>query len=179
MLDISRSYQVCVRINSRLTSAVLPESPSMCYPTIPMPIHADPEPGRPHPYYRMRSGSLLLAGLAWLAPSAVADWLETTWSCDADLLRVCGPLSQPYSHFHTDFGSYHVNTAGGCHSTSVPAMTDFCIDWDKSRAHFKFSGQNKRCLTTPRNGERFTDDSCNAIECWRDVWTEVPCTWDV
>jgi hypothetical protein len=180
LLDISHSYQVCVRIKSRLPSAVLLESPSMCYLTIPMPMHADPEPGEPHPYYTMCSGSLLLAGLAWLAPSVVADWLETTWVCDADLFVMCGPTTVgPYSHFHTDFGSYHVYTQSGCHSTSIPGMTDFCIDWGNSRAHFKFSGQNKRCLRNPGNGERFTGNSCPALECWRDVWTEVPCTWDV
>ncbi|KAK4104513.1 hypothetical protein N658DRAFT_504132 [Parathielavia hyrcaniae] len=119
--------------------------------------------------------------LGVLAPSTVmADWLETTWECDADFFVMCGASSRPYSHFHTDFGSYYYGrfSYGGCHSTGVPGMTEFCIDWDRGRAHFKFGHQNsKRCLVKNRAGTRFTDDSCDAIECWRDVWNEVPCTW--
>jgi hypothetical protein len=128
----------------------------------------------------MRFGSLLLAGLAGLAPSVVADWLETTWVCTADLFIICGPINTPYSHFHTDFGSYKVTPHSGCHSTGVPGMTEFCIDWDNSRAHFKFSHQNfKRCLRKNPAGERFTNDSCPGGECWRDTWPEVQCTWNV
>lgn len=127
----------------------------------------------------MRFETLLLAGLAGLAPSVVADWLETTWTCDVDLFVHCGPYNSPYSHFHTSQGSYYVESmSDGCHSTNVPGMTEFCIDWGNTRAHFKFAPQNqKRCLKKNPNGERFTGDSCTGLECWRDTWPEVPCSW--
>jgi hypothetical protein len=128
----------------------------------------------------MRLESILLAGLAGFAPLAMADWLETTWGCDVDLLSYCGPRSGPYAHFHTDFGSYFIDkmSYGGCRSTSVPGMTEFCMDWNNSRAHFRFSHQNyPRCLRKNAAGDRFTDDSCPSVECWHDYWNEVPCTW--
>jgi hypothetical protein len=128
----------------------------------------------------MRLESLLLAGLAGFAPLATADWLETTWACDAGFFVMCGASSTPYSHFHTDFGSYYFRAVSrsGCHSSPVPGMTEFCIDWKNSRAHFRFSHQNyPRCLRKNAAGDRFTGDSCPDPECWHDYWNEVPCDW--
>jgi len=125
----------------------------------------------------MRVGSLLVAALA---PLVVADWMETTWYCDADLFRVCGPTELgPYHHFHTTYGTYELASIyDGCHGTSVPGMTELCIDWNNNRAHFKFSHQtSKRCLRKNAAGTRFDDNSCPYAECWRDVWDEVTCTW--
>jgi hypothetical protein len=129
----------------------------------------------------MRLKSLLLAGVAGFAPLAMADWLETTWGCSIEGFRqYCGPRTAPYAHFHTDFGSYYIPKLSddGCRSTSVPGMTEFCMDWAKSRAHFRFSHQNyRRCLRKKPAGDYFADDSCPVMECWHDYWDEVPCDW--
>ncbi|KAK4124728.1 hypothetical protein N657DRAFT_643478 [Parathielavia appendiculata] len=107
----------------------------------------------------MRFGSLVLAGLAGLAgfaPSVVADWLETTWTCDADFFVICNHINTPYQHFHTDFGSYDLNSVNdGCHATGVPGTTESCIDWQNTIAHFKYWHQSYKCCLKKNAAGRF------------------------
>lgn len=117
---------------------------------------------------------IIVAGLAALTTSVVGDQLITVEGCDVDLFRVCGLY---YSTFVTDFGRYNVDAHNGCRGTSVPGMTEFCVDWPRSRGHFKFSHQSfKRCLVR-ESTVRFTGDGYWGIECWRATWNERPCTW--
>jgi hypothetical protein len=123
----------------------------------------------------MRPAALLLATLTAVhLPSAAADWLETTWRCD--WLGMCGysPNGARYTHFHTDFGSYEVDATEGCRGTGVPGMTEFCMDWTNTRGHFRFSGQNRRCIKKNPAGDRY---NCDWVACYHDIWPEVPCTW--
>ncbi|KAH7311287.1 hypothetical protein B0I35DRAFT_411512 [Stachybotrys elegans] len=92
----------------------------------------------------------ITAFVALLAGTAYADRLETRSYCNN--IGVCNTSGW----FYTDFGRYEVNANEGCRRTSVPGMTDFCMDWGKKRGHFKFSHQSsKRCLVmTWENGDR-------------------------
>lgn len=76
--------------------------------------------------------------------------------------------------FFTDYGAYRVNANNGCRGTSVPGMTDFCVDWARTRGHFKYSHQDfKRCMiVTSRTGY-----PCLASECQRYEFGEVGCSW--
>ncbi|KAL2074271.1 hypothetical protein VTL71DRAFT_8049 [Oculimacula yallundae] len=76
--------------------------------------------------------------------------------------------------FYTSAGSYDIDASDGCRGTSVPGMTEFCVDHRNSRGHFKFSHQNyKRCMIETSNE---TSD-CGIAFCINSYWDEVPCTW--
>lgn len=107
-----------------------------------------------------------IASLATLAAVAAADTLFVTEIC----LIGCTATGT----FVTDYGRYTVNANEGCRSTSVPGMTDFCIDWGNQRGHFKFSHQNyKRCLVVTKT--EYVE--CGANTCWESIFSERPCTW--
>jgi hypothetical protein len=79
-----------------------------------------------------------------------------------------------YAEFTTAYGVYGVNGAGGCRSTSVPGMTELCIDWGRRRAHFKFQGQTgKHCLSI--TSEKTA--ACGTSTCTTSHFTPVGCTW--
>jgi hypothetical protein len=122
----------------------------------------------------MRFGSILLAGLTMVTTSVVADKLVAVEGCDVDLFIACGLY---YAQWYTDFGVYDIDAHDGCRGTSVPGMTEICVDWGRGRGHFKFSHQDfKRCFV--RGGTtHFTGDGCWGVECWRSEWNEAPCTW--
>ncbi|KAF4340779.1 hypothetical protein FBEOM_5301 [Fusarium beomiforme] len=106
------------------------------------------------------------AVLATLALTASADRMEVFTSCAA------GSCDSRHAVFYTDFGSYNVDASKGCRGTSVPAMVEFCVDWDKRRAHFRFSGQGKRCLTQDSESAYGCESSC-----WKTTWREIACNW--
>ncbi|RFN48192.1 hypothetical protein FIE12Z_7550 [Fusarium flagelliforme] len=81
--------------------------------------------------------------------------------------------SNSYAFFYTDYGTYKINANEGCRGTSVPGMVKFCVDWGKRRAHFKFSGQRKRCLTQDSENAY----GCPAVSCHKTTWREIPCHW--
>ncbi|KAK1995286.1 hypothetical protein LX36DRAFT_582779 [Colletotrichum falcatum] len=88
----------------------------------------------------------------------------------------CGPFNMCDSKnaiFYTDTGIYSVNANKGCRGTRVPGMTEFCVDWDKFRGHFKYSHQTKkRCLLMRSR----TTHACPAYRCDKSDWEEVGCT---
>ncbi|KAK2008151.1 hypothetical protein LZ32DRAFT_28590 [Colletotrichum eremochloae] len=103
--------------------------------------------------------------------------LATTSTADKmTVFTECGPFSlcdSKNAMFYTDSGTYNVNANKGCRGTGVPGMTEFCVDWDKFRGHFKYDHQaKKRCLLMR---ERITH-SCPAYRCDRSEWEEVSCT---
>ncbi|KAL6412987.1 hypothetical protein AUP68_02481 [Ilyonectria robusta] len=111
----------------------------------------------------------ILATLAALASGAVADRMEVFTECAA-----FGQCNSGNAFFYTDFGTYKVNANTGCRGTGVPGMVEFCVDWDRRRAHFRFDHQsNKRCLVQRSE----TAYGCNAQACWKTTWEEVGCSW--
>ncbi|KAF9770150.1 hypothetical protein IL306_012333 [Fusarium sp. DS 682] len=109
----------------------------------------------------------ITAILATLALTASADRMEVFTRCSV------GTCDSGHAVFYTDYGSYNVNANKGCRKTSVPAMVEFCVDWDKRRSHFRFSGQGKRCLTQDSEAAY----GCDAESCWKTTWKEIPCNW--
>ncbi|KAI8161828.1 hypothetical protein K4K50_000958 [Colletotrichum sp. SAR 10_71] len=98
---------------------------------------------------------------ATLAAGCAADRMVATYYCEG---RSCWYR-----------GEYSVNSGrkftfvdwGGCNTRGIPEMAEFCIDYGKSRAHFRFNHQNKRCLrvTATRASGTITE------------WSEVGCNW--
>ena len=79
-----------------------------------------------------------------------------------------------YAEFTTAYGVYGVNAAGGCHSTPMPGMIEFCVDWNQRRAHFKFQGQTgKHCLAVTSSRAI----PCGSSHCTVSDFTPVACTW--
>ncbi|KAI8232618.1 hypothetical protein K4K53_005032 [Colletotrichum sp. SAR 10_77] len=70
-------------------------------------------------------------------------------------------------------GEYFVNSgrkftfsdAGGCDTRGIPEMAEFCIDYGKNRAHFRFNNQHKRCLGVKSTSGAVTE------------WKEIKCSW--
>ncbi|KAG5659155.1 hypothetical protein KAF25_000357 [Fusarium avenaceum] len=113
----------------------------------------------------------ITAIVASLALTATADRMEVFTSCAA-----FGQCTSESGTFYTDFGVYKVNANEGCRGTSVPAMTEFCMDWGNRRGHFRFSGQaNKRCLV--QDSENTAACGSSGTDCWRTTWKEVACFW--
>lgn len=111
------------------------------------------------------TSALSLAALG-LAGTAAADRLLIS--------HFCWLTCRNQGTFITDFGRYSVNGNDGCHGTSVPGMTEFCLDHRRDRGHFRFSHQgHKRCLRRSHNN----DSDCGEAACWTSVWNEVACTW--
>lgn len=107
----------------------------------------------------------------------IASLALTTAAYRMEVFTKCGGVTcdSRQGVFYTDFGSYQVNADKGCRKTSVPGMTEFCVDWDRRRAHFKFSHQaTKRCLTQDSE----TPYGCQG-SCWKTTWREIPCNWRV
>lgn len=77
----------------------------------------------------------ITAVLASLALTVSADRMEVFTSCGG---FTC---SSSDAWFYIIYGTYKVNADKGYRGTSVPAMVEFCVDWDNRRAHFRFSGQ--------------------------------------
>ncbi|KAL6914984.1 hypothetical protein ACHAPO_009720 [Fusarium lateritium] len=109
----------------------------------------------------------LAAIIASLALTTAADRMEVFTKCGG------GTCDSRQAVFYTDVGSYKVNADKGCRKTSVPGMTEFCVDWDRRRAHFKFSHQaTKRCLTQDSESAYGCESSC-----WKTTWREIACNW--
>ncbi|KAF4956034.1 hypothetical protein FSARC_11697 [Fusarium sarcochroum] len=110
----------------------------------------------------------IAAIFASLALTTAADRMEVFTKC------AVGSCDSRQAVFYTDVGSYKVDASKGCRKTSVPGMTEFCVDWDKRRAHFKFSHQaTKRCLTQDSESAY----GCDAQSCWKTTWREIGCNW--
>ncbi|KAM5352991.1 hypothetical protein ACJ41O_005713 [Fusarium nematophilum] len=109
----------------------------------------------------------IVATLAALASGAVADRMEVFTECGV------GQCSSSNAFFYTDYGSYRVNANTGCRGTGVPGMVEFCVDWDRRRAHFRYGGQGKRCLLQRSE----TAYGCQYDACWKTTWEEVSCGW--
>ncbi|KAI7763050.1 hypothetical protein LZL87_011193 [Fusarium oxysporum] len=108
----------------------------------------------------------ITAILASLALTASADRMEVFTTCAGFSCRSSD------AWFYTDYGTYSVNAEKGCRGTSVPAMVEFCVDWDNRRAHFRFSGQGKRCMVQDSESAY----GC-ASTCYKTTWREIPCNW--
>ncbi|CEI66216.1 hypothetical protein FVEN_g4388 [Fusarium venenatum] len=104
--------------------------------------------------------------VAFLATTALADRME--------IFTKCGDTScNSYDGwFYTDYGAYRVNANTGCRVPGVPHMEEFCIDWDNRRLHFRFGGQDKRCMTQDSESAY----GCGAT-CYKTTWREIPCYW--
>ncbi|KAF5575050.1 hypothetical protein FPANT_11499 [Fusarium pseudoanthophilum] len=111
--------------------------------------------------------------------TAIIAAMALTVSADRmEVFTACKPTACNSSEgtFYTDFGAYRVNANEGCRGTSVPAMTEFCIDWSNRRGHFRFSGQaNKRCLV--QDSETRVGCGSDGTDCFRTTWKEVACYW--
>jgi hypothetical protein len=59
-----------------------------------------------------------------------------------------------------------------------PHMVDFCLDWGNLRGHFRFNGQDKRCVRR-RMHATWGGYYCRqeSVSCHMHVWEETPCTW--
>ncbi|KAF5985152.1 hypothetical protein FCOIX_2233 [Fusarium coicis] len=106
--------------------------------------------------------------LASLALTASADCKEVFPACAGFTCRSSD------AWFYTDCGTYSVNAEKGCRGTSVPAMVEFCVDWDNRREHFRFSGQGKRCMVQDWESAY----GC-AATCYKTTWREIACNWRV
>ncbi|KAH7263764.1 hypothetical protein BKA59DRAFT_506780 [Fusarium tricinctum] len=113
----------------------------------------------------------ITAIIAALASTAAADRMEVFTDCAA-----FGQCDSSGGTFYTDFGTYKVNANEGCRRTSVPAMTEFCMDWGNRRGHFRYSGQgNKRCLV--QDSENTAACGSSGTDCYKTTWKEVACFW--
>ncbi|KAK4155025.1 hypothetical protein C8A00DRAFT_13922 [Chaetomidium leptoderma] len=117
----------------------------------------------------MRLG-YLTAVLAALATTGAADRMTVNTQCPCDW---CGACDSRDATFFTDFGAYGVNANKGCRKTNVPHMVEFCVDWDKGRAHFRYDKQDKRCLVMKSR----VATSCSADHCHRSEWEPIACSW--
>ncbi|KAF5703625.1 hypothetical protein FMUND_12918 [Fusarium mundagurra] len=104
--------------------------------------------------------------LGFLALTASADRMEVFTTCGGFTCRSID------AWFYTDFGTYSVNAERGCRCTSVPAMVEFCVDWDNRRVHFRFSGEGKRCMVQDSESAY----GC-ATTCYKTTRREIPCNW--
>jgi hypothetical protein len=69
--------------------------------------------------------SSITALLAALTATTSADRMTVNIRCPCN---ICGSCDSRDATFFTDSGSYKVNANKGCRSTSVPMMTEFCVD---------------------------------------------------
>lgn len=102
-----------------------------------------------------------------LAATGSADSMSTREECFTFFCKKKG-------WFKTSSGEHEIDVKDGCHTTGVPGMIAFCIDWRSKRAHFQFDQQYKRCLL--RRGT----EPCPYIKgmsCNTAFWEEVPCSW--
>ncbi|KAI8306707.1 hypothetical protein K4K61_004228 [Colletotrichum sp. SAR11_59] len=60
---------------------------------------------------------------------------------------------------------FDINADGGCSKRGIPEMAEFCIDYGKNRAHFRFNNQHKRCLGVKYKRGAVTE------------WKEIKCNW--
>lgn len=119
----------------------------------------------------MQLSAILNAAVLGLATTAVADSYSLASTCNRSTKR-CAYNAE----FTTKYGKYPVSGYDGCSNPrNVPSMTDLCIDKKGGRGHFKFRGQNKRCLKRTTNQRSYIGYTNNDIY-WM-VWTEVKCTW--
>lgn len=118
--------------------------------------------------------SVLLTSLAALS---AADTMDTETHCSAFFGTPIKCSSA--GDFVTDYGKYHVDANEGCRggSTSVPGLTQLCVDWDKKRAHFQFIHQEyKRCMRQRYSRVEICGGGYHST-CAYDHWEEVPCSW--
>ncbi|KAK4149010.1 hypothetical protein C8A00DRAFT_38410 [Chaetomidium leptoderma] len=104
-----------------------------------------------------------------LAAMASADSMAVSSNCN--LYGYCRRSGQ----FTTANGVYSVDAAEGCRSTSVPGMIEFCVDWGRNRAHFKFQGwTGKSCLAV--SSHKVLNCGPTAY-CAYTEFTPVKCSW--
>ncbi|KAI1008520.1 hypothetical protein LB504_001296 [Fusarium proliferatum] len=108
----------------------------------------------------------ITAVLASLALTVSADRMEVFTSCSGF------KCSSSNAWFYTDYSTYKVNVNKGYRGTSIPAMVEFCVDWDNRLAHFRFSGQGKRCMVQDSESAY----GC-AATCYKTTWSEIPYNW--
>ncbi|KAK3293065.1 uncharacterized protein B0H64DRAFT_376033 [Chaetomium fimeti] len=101
---------------------------------------------------------VLFTALSAFATTASADWMNV------------GMVS-----FHTANGDYSIDADNGCRGTSVPDMIEFCADYARDRAHFKFKGwTTKSCLHVTSSDI----NTCGTgFTCGTMIFEPVKCTW--
>ncbi len=112
-----------------------------------------------------------LAVLAPLIPLAAADKLVTTVIC---LPSLCSYIN---GWWYTGYGSYWALGTDGCHGADqngVPGLQDYCLDFSRSRGHFYFTNQPKRCLNVV-SWEPIENTPTQTTSLM--TWEEVACTW--
>ncbi|KAF4507731.1 hypothetical protein G6O67_004198 [Ophiocordyceps sinensis] len=113
---------------------------------------------------RLKVPTLLAALAATCAADTLKYW-EEYWGFGHNLISV----------FYTSTSSYFVKGESGCRGTDVPGMTHFCVDWPRQRGHFRFHGQNKRCMKQTFVSDWYACDDGHDCRVW--VMEEAPCTW--
>ncbi|EQB51511.1 hypothetical protein CGLO_08942 [Colletotrichum gloeosporioides Cg-14] len=98
---------------------------------------------------------------ATLAAVCAADRMVTSRSCSSQL-----GCSYSGEYFVNSGRNFTFSDRGGCKTRGIPEMAEFCIDYGKSRAHFRFNHQHKRCLKVTARGPGT-----------RSEWSEVRCDW--
>jgi hypothetical protein len=124
----------------------------------------------------MRPGIIGLA--IALAARVAADSLAVYTQCIDVFGSAVGCRDDGIFYSFGDTVGFNVNADAGCRGTAVPGMVDFCVDWSRSRAHFRFGDQaSKRCLVITAimdigNWECEAGFTCRFI-----LFEEVGCTW--
>ncbi|KAK0643185.1 hypothetical protein B0T16DRAFT_459355 [Cercophora newfieldiana] len=120
--------------------------------------------------------ALTAAALTALATTCVAD--------SAGVFRACygkyyTEPCEAQAVWFTDGNNHGIgNFNGGCRTDGLPPhMQELCIDWGKTRLHFRFTGQGKRYMIGRSN--RRVGDFCpgRSYGCELHVWEEVGCSW--
>lgn len=114
----------------------------------------------------MRFGSITL--LAAMCATAAADALLVYRRCGG-----VGNKCESPGVFYTDYGEYEIDANEGCRRIKVPYLEEFCVDYRNQRAHFRFGGQSKRCMTVV-SSEPF---DCASRYCWKFQFQEITCSW--
>jgi hypothetical protein len=132
----------------------------------------NPKPDIPSRAFKFATNTMrldILAVLGVLAAPALADSVEIETICNGSNCNLnIGTWRSNTAHY---FG---LNCNSGCRSFSkIPAFSTACFDWYRTRGHFYFQGQGKRCLKEVSRKEY----SCGAQWCRKQVWDEVPCSW--
>lgn len=80
----------------------------------------------------------------------------------------------------TNTAQYKVDAKGGCHKNpGPPSIYEICWDWSNKRAHFKATGQNKRCLVVVKevNYACTPTPGGTSAQCTNYNFIELSCSW--
>jgi len=78
--------------------------------------------------------------------------------------------------WHSDNGIFAFNANPDCRDPPIPGVYEVCMDWVNRRAHFRATGQNKRCLSIfTSRGLGSCVGTTGVCSIYR--FHEVACTW--